>query len=64
MNNIRLDSALTPDRETSILDRQSHPVKLVIKQHQSPGDILMLSAALRDLHLSYPGRFITELKTP
>lgn len=29
--------------------------KIIIKQHQSPGDILTLTACIRDLKLSYPG---------
>ena len=30
----------------------------------SPGDIVMLTAAVRDLHLSYPGGFLTDVRTP
>src|SRR5262249_24344364 len=29
----------------------------------SPGDILMMTAAVRDLHLAYPGRFRTDVRT-
>ena len=28
-----------------------------------PGDLLMLTSALRDLHIAYPGRFITDVDT-
>src|SRR5258708_3164931 len=28
-----------------------------------PGDLLMLTAAVRDLHLAYPGRFHTDVDT-
>ena len=38
--------------------------KLILKNSQSPGDILMLTAAVRDLHLSHPGRFVTDVRTP
>jgi len=38
--------------------------KLVLKNFQSPGDIVMLTAATRDLHKCYPGRFITDVRTP
>lgn len=39
------------------------PTKLLLKNHQSPGDIVMLTAAVRDLHLSHPGRFATDVDT-
>ncbi len=29
----------------------------------SPGDILMLTAAVRDLHLTHPGKFLTDVRT-
>ena len=38
--------------------------KLVLTQGQSPGDILMLTAAVRDLHRGHPGRFVTDVRTP
>jgi len=38
--------------------------KLVLRNFQSPGDILMLTAAVRDLHLAYPVRFQTDVRTP
>ena len=38
--------------------------KLILKNSLSPGDIIMLTAALRDLHLSFPGRFLTDVDTP
>ena len=31
--------------------------KLILENSQSPGDIVMLTAALRDLHRCYPGTF-------
>jgi len=38
--------------------------KLILKCFQSPGDVLMLTAAVRDLHASFPNRFITDVRTP
>src|SRR3712207_6690972 len=38
--------------------------KLILKNWQSPGDTVMLSAAVRDLHAHYPGRFLTDVRTP
>jgi ADP-heptose:LPS heptosyltransferase len=37
--------------------------KLIFKNWLSPGDIVMLTAAVRDLHLTYPGRYQTDVRT-
>src|SRR5580700_11764743 len=37
--------------------------KLIIRNHLAPGDIVMLTAAIRDLHLTYPGEYITDAQT-
>lgn len=37
---------------------------LVLTNYQSPGDVLMLTAAVRDLHRNYPGMFFTDVRTP
>lgn len=37
---------------------------LILRNHQSPGDILMLTAAVRDLQACYPGRFTVDVRTP
>src|SRR5258708_4729270 len=37
--------------------------KLILKNSLSPGDIVMLTAAVRDLHVCYPGRFLTDVRT-
>ena len=37
--------------------------KLVLRNFQSPGDILMLTAAVRDLHRCHPGEFVTDVRT-
>lgn len=37
--------------------------KLILKNNQAAGDAVMLSAAIRDLHLSYPGQFLTDVRT-
>lgn len=39
------------------------PHKLILRNFQSPGDLLMLTAAVRDLHRCYPGRFLTDVRT-
>jgi ADP-heptose:LPS heptosyltransferase len=38
--------------------------QLVLRNFQSPGDIVMLTAAVRDLHVRYPGQFVTDVRTP
>src|SRR5262245_34780216 len=37
--------------------------KLILKHFLSPGDIVMLTAAVRDLHTCYPHRFVTDVRT-
>ncbi len=37
--------------------------KLILRNSLSPGDIVMLTAAVRDLHLTFPGRFLTDVRT-
>jgi len=37
--------------------------KLILRNFQSPGDIVMLTAAVRDLHLTCPGMFVTDVRT-
>jgi ADP-heptose:LPS heptosyltransferase len=37
--------------------------KLILRNFQSPGDIVMLTAAVRDLHRACPGRFATDVRT-
>jgi ADP-heptose:LPS heptosyltransferase len=38
--------------------------KIVLKNFQSPGDLVMLTAAVRDLHRCHPGEFLTDVRTP
>lgn len=37
--------------------------RLLLKCHLSPGDIVMLTAAVRDLHRAHPGRYLTAVET-
>ncbi len=36
--------------------------KLILRCRQSPGDVVMLTAAVRDLHRLWPGRFSTDVR--
>jgi len=38
--------------------------KLILHNRQAPGDVVMLTAAVRDLHVAYPGQFQTDVRTP
>lgn len=40
------------------------PRKLIFRNWQSPGDIVMLLFAIKSLHESHPGRFITDVRCP
>jgi ADP-heptose:LPS heptosyltransferase len=37
--------------------------KWIFENWLSPGDVVMLTAAIRDLHRAYPGRFLTDVRT-
>ena len=37
--------------------------RLILTSFPAPGDVLMLTAAVRDLHRAHPGRFLTDVKT-
>jgi hypothetical protein len=37
--------------------------ELILRSFQSPGDILMMTAAVRDLHAACPGQFQTDERT-
>src|SRR5713226_8886717 len=37
--------------------------RLILRTFQSPGDVVMLTAAVRDLHLAHKGTFETDVRT-
>ena len=37
--------------------------RLILRSFQSPGDVVMLTAAMRDLHAAAPGQFLTDVRT-
>ena len=39
------------------------PRKIILRNFQSPGDVVMLTAAVRDLHRCHPGEFVTDVRT-
>jgi ADP-heptose:LPS heptosyltransferase len=40
------------------------PRKLILTCDLSPGDVVMMTAAVRDLHLAHPGSYLTDVRTP
>lgn len=38
--------------------------KLILVNPHSPGDIIMMTSAIRDLHQTYPGEYQTDVETP
>lgn len=40
------------------------PKKLILANPLSPGDILMSTSAVRDLHKAWPGRYLTDVRCP
>ena len=39
------------------------PLPIILKSHLSPGDIVCMTAAVRDLHENYPGIYATDVRT-
>lgn len=50
--------------EHPLRDLAMTTTKLILKSGLSPGDIVMLTAAVRDLHAAYPGEYVTDVRTP
>jgi len=51
-----------PSRKVQILCPEL-PTNLLLVNRCSPGDVLMLTAAVRDLHAAYPQRYVTAIET-
>lgn len=37
--------------------------RIILQNFQAPGDVVMITAAVRDLHVNHPGRFLTDVRT-
>ncbi len=66
-------SAVVPYLTMCGMERASRPCeslpvlamqKLILRNFQSPGDIVMLTAAVRDLHAAHPRQYLTDVRTP
>lgn len=40
------------------------PRNLILQCRLSPGDVLTLTAAVESLHATYPGQYVTDVRTP
>ncbi len=54
----------TPANFNILADRKEITDKLVLVNKLSPGDILVMTVAIRCLHQAYPGRFTVDVRTP
>ena len=64
-----IDSVIKANQDPSIIKIDQlgpieKPIKLILKNWQSPGDILMLTAAIKDLHKAHPGKYLVDVRTP
>lgn len=41
----------------------AYPRKIIFRNFQSPGDVTMMTAAIRELHTAHPNKFITDVRT-
>jgi ADP-heptose:LPS heptosyltransferase len=54
--------SLAPD--PSHLAPHAAPRRVILRSSLSVGDIVCLTAAVRELHAQYPGEFLTDVRTP
>src|SRR6185436_909173 len=61
-----IDSRFDPEAREFVsagFGRNPDMRKLILKSFLSPGDIVMMTAAVRDLHRCYPRKFKTDVRT-
>ena len=51
-------------QQSNLTTTAGSPTKLVLQNRQSPGDILVMSSAIRALHQAYPGEYLTDVRSP
>jgi len=52
------------DLERQLASKSKGKKKLILSSPHSPGDITMMTAAIRDLHATYPGEYQTDVESP
>lgn len=61
---------MAPDGAPASLENPKPPVskdgktRLIIQNRLAPGDILVMTCALRSLHKAYPGKYLTDVESP
>lgn len=63
IGNIQTDTPLI-NGSSPVTAKERKVRKLILKNSLSPGDIIMLTATVRDLHQTFPGEFQTDVRTP
>lgn len=58
------DTKTAPPRPSAVQADKSGPRRLILQNRLAPGDILVMTTAIRSLHKAYPGRFLTDVETP
>ncbi len=51
-------------QQPNITTTAGSPTKLILQNRQSPGDILVMSSAIRALHQAHPGEYLTDVRSP
>lgn len=66
INEDRIDVQSKEDSEDKGKEKvnTNEPTKLLLLNRLAPGDILVMTNALRDLHKAHPGKYITDVRTP
>ncbi len=62
-NAVQMANRIVPLTEEELLRKYPIAKKIIIRSSLSLGDIVMLTAAVRDLHKQYPGKYITDVQT-
>ena len=58
------EASATPQPAAAIAAPIKDYTKLVLVNRLAPGDILVMTNAVRDLHKTYPGKYQVEVRTP
>jgi len=51
-------------QQSNLTATAGSPTKLILQNRLSPGDILVMSSAIRALHQAYPGEYLTDVRSP
>ncbi len=60
---VESDAGAAPRFEFAPHPTQTTAKRLVLRCFLSPGDLVVMTAAVRELHRQYPGRYLTDVRT-